>query len=410
MGALVPLWRAARIALAALAAYRLRSIFVIAAVSLGIASLTIIVAAVEGASRKADELTDMFGPDAVMVIGGNIYQRAVGQRSRTLTFDDAARVRASLPGVYLVVPQGWRGNVRLKYGAVNYDLPALEGATANYAEAWNWPLSQGRDLSEADVSQGGRVGIIGDETARTLFKDDSPIGKVILLNNFPITVIGVLQYRGLAGGGSSMDDRLIIPYTTMIQRFNMNRRYANMLRIKFSDINQIDAGIADLISLLRDQHRLAPDQPDDFTVISAKEIQQFLTMLKGGLVLFLGVTAAAAMVVGGFVLANLFYLSVQERRTEIGLRKAMGANNRAILRQFLFEAVGLTLLGAGGGIVLGAVGGQIFSTLGLIEMALSWRVFIFALAAALLVGIVFGLRPARQAAALDPIQALRGGQ
>jgi putative ABC transport system permease protein len=309
----------------------------------------------------------------------------------------------------LVVPQGWRGGVRLKYGSVNYDLPSLEGATANYAAAWNWPLSEGRDLNEQDVASGSRVALIGDETARTLFGEESPIGKVILLNNFPVTIVGMLQYRGMAGGGTSLDDRLIIPYTTMIQRFNMDRNYVNALRIKFRDMSRMDEEIADLASLLRDQHRLAPDQPDDFTIVSAKEIQQFLTMLKGGLVLFLGITAAAAMIVGGFVLANLFYLSVQERRTEIGLRKAMGANSQAILRQFLFEAVGLTILGAAGGVLLGAAGGQLFAAVGLIEMSLSWRVFVIALAAALLVGIIFGLKPARQAASLDPIQALRGG-
>lgn len=403
-------WRAAMLGLSALLAYRLRSFFVIAAVSLGIASLTVIVAAVDGASKKADEIADMFGPDAVLIFGGNIVNRAVGARTLTLTWEDAARIRQSLPGAYIVLPMRSKGNVRLKHEANNYDVSLVGGTTENYAKAWNWPLVEGRDLTAEDVQRGARVALMGDRPARELFGDESPVGRTFLMSGVPFTVVGLLQYRGMSGGGSSVDDRVIIPLTTLTQRFNMDRRYFRALRVKFEDTAGMDAHVEDLRSLLRHLHRLAPEDPDDFTILTAREVLKFLSVIKGGLVLFLGVTATAAMIVGGFVLANLFLLSVTERRVEIGLKKALGAPGRAILLQFLMESLALTLCGAVGGVLLGALMGQMLERLGLIEMVLSAKVFLLALAAATAVGLVFGLRPARQAAALDPIQALRGGE
>lgn len=404
------LWRALRMAFFALGAYRLRSLFVVAAVSLGIASLTVIVAAVDGASKKAEEITDMFGPDAVLVFGGSTIHRAVGDRNLTLSWDDALALRSSLPGAYLVVPMRAKSAVRLKNGDANYDVPIVVGATENYAEAWNWPLVEGRDFTAEDVRRGARVCLLGDKPARELFGDVSPVGRSFLMAGVPMTVVGRLAYRGMSGGGGSVDDRLIVPITTLTQRFNLDRRYFRALRVKFTDAENIDRHVADLTSLLRDLHGLKGEDPDDFTVLTASEVRRFLSMIKGGLVLFLGITAAAAMAVGGFVLANLFYLSVTERRVEIGLKKALGAPSRAVLVQFLCEAVALTLLGAIVGLLLGMAMGQALERLGFIEMVLSAKVFGIAVVASSVVGVVFGLRPARAAAALDPIAALRGGE
>lgn len=403
------MWRAARMALGALGAYRLRSAFVVAAVSLGIASLTVIVAAVDGASRKAEEITEMFGPDAVLIFGGNTVQQAVGGRSLTLTWDDARALRASLPGAYLVLPMRAKSNVRLKYGNGNYDVATVVGTTDNYAKAWNWPLSEGRDFTADDVDRGARVCIIGDKPSQELFGDASPIGKTLLMAGVPIQVVGKLSYRGVAGGGGQVDDRIVIPITTLTQRYNMDRQHFRALRVKFTDEENLDTHVADLKTLLRKMHRLESDQPDDFTVLTASEVRKFLTMIKGGLVLFLGVTAGAAILVGGFVLANLFHISVTERRMEVGLKKAMGAPRHAILLQFLMEAVVLTLCGAVVGLALGMVMGQALERLGFIQMQLSAKVFFMAVAASVTVGVVFGLKPARSAANLDPIQALRGG-
>ncbi|MHC1790153.1 ABC transporter permease [Solidesulfovibrio sp.] len=405
------LWRIQHMAVLALLAHKARSLFVIAAVAMGIAALTVIVASVDGARRKALEIVDFFGPDAVLVLGGDIENRPVGQRVNTLTWADARAIERSLPGAYAVLPMRSVRAVTLKYGNKNHEAPVVVGATDNYAEAWNWPLAEGRDLSADDIKYGAKVALIGDVPARELFGDASPVGRTITVRNLPVQIVGRLSYRGISGGGSdvSVDDRLIMPISTLTQRFNLNRSYFRGLRVRFHNPELIDAHRDNLRSLLRHEHKLGPTESDDFTIISASEVLKFLTAFTGGLVAFLGVTAGVAILVGGFVLANLMFLGVSERRVEIGLRKAVGATSTAILLQFLSEAVYLTLTGAVLGIGLGVGLGESLSRLGMLELRLSPRIFILSLIAALAIALVFGLRPAKKAASLDPIEALRGG-
>ena len=400
--------RIVRMALYVLRAYRLRSAFVIAAIALGIASLTIIIASIDGAERKADEIVEMFGPDAVFVIGGQPNSRAVGWRGLTLTFADVGRIRAELPGAYLAVPMRSKSAVTVRYLDKSVEVPVLVGSTEGYADAWNWPLVEGRDFSSEDVDRGAKVALLADGPAATLFGSESPLGATIFINDLPVQVIGRLAYRGMASMGGSIDDRLVLPITTLTQRFNMDRKYVRALRVKFRDPENMAFHVENLRSLLRNQHRLEDGAEDDFTVLTAAEILKFIAMFKGGLVAFLGVTAVVAIVVGGFVLANLFYLAVSERRAEIGLKKALGAPDRAILLQILAEAVVLTLLGALCGMLLGMGIGQFLARLGLLEILFSWKIFFLSLTASAAIGILFGLKPARQAAALPPVEALKG--
>jgi putative ABC transport system permease protein len=282
------------------------------------------------------------------------------------------------------------------------------GSTAGYAEVWNWPLAEGRDFSEEDIEHGAKVALIGDVPARELFGEQSPLGYTIQVDKLPVRIIGRLAYRGTAGMGPPVDDRIILPISTLTQRFNLDRKFVRALRVKFTDPENMAFHVENLRSLLRRLHNLPEGEKDDFTILTAEQILQFLSMFKGGLLIFLGVTAAVAMVVGGFVLANLFYLSVSERRTEIGLKKALGAKSRAILLQFLAEAVGLTLVGAVLGMLLGMGLGKLLERLEILQILFSWKVFVFSVAAAVAIGILFGLKPARQAAALPPVEALKG--
>jgi putative ABC transport system permease protein len=404
------LWRIQHIAFTAVWAHRLRSAFVVTAIALGIASLTVIIAAVDGAQKKALEITKEFGPDAALIFGGDIFNRAVGQRLTTLTPHDARSIRQMLPGVYLVVPMRSKRGITAKANGNNAEVERIVGATANYAEAWNWPLSQGRDFTQADVDRGARVCLLGVDPRDKLFAGVPPLGRTVFLNNIPFTVVGVLSKRGTSSPNARLDDRIIVPLTTLTQRFNMDRRHFPALRVKFTNAEAMDEHKEGLKSLLRHLHNLRPGDPDDFSIITADEVMKFIAMLQGGLVVFLGITAASAMVVGGFVLANLLYLSIAERQMEIGLRKAMGARNSAIVLQFLIESVTLTVIGSLLGLCIGIVLGRILSGFDLIELELSWKVFIIGVASAVAVGLVFGLRPARNAAALDPIHALKGNQ
>lgn len=395
----------------AVGAFRMRTLFVACAVALGIASLTLIVAAVDGADKQAREVVARFGVDAVLIFGGDVQAAASGRRTMTLTWNDARTLRDSLPGAYLVIPMRSVNNrVTLRSGNRNMDLPTLVGSTANYALAWDWPLAEGRDLREEDERHAAKVALIGETIAQLLFPDENPLGKTIFANNLPLQIVGRLAERGgTSGGGTPIDSRAIIPLTTLTQRFNLDRTYFRALRIKFHHPELMETHMENVRSLLRHLHHLKDEDPDDFTIVSAEEILKFLSMLQGSLVAFLGITATVSLLVGGFVLANLFYLSVQERQQEVGLKRAMGAKSWHITLQFLTEAVALTLLGAVLGVGLGVGIGELLTRYEILTIVLSWKIGVLALAASLAVGVVFGLKPARNAARLHPIEALRGG-
>ncbi|WP_285908069.1 ABC transporter permease [Pseudodesulfovibrio pelocollis] len=401
--------RVAGMGLGAVWSFKLRSFFVVVGVAFGIASLTLIVTAVDGANRKAVEIVDMFGPDAALVFGGNVMMRAVGMRTMTLSRDDVRQVRDSLPGVKAVLPMRSQGGQTVKAGSRNVQDVQVVGTTEDYALAWDWPLAEGRDITVDDETGGAKVALLGDKPARELFGDESPVGRVVFINNIPYQVVGRLAYRGMTtGGGSDIDNRVVIPLNTMMQRYNLDRNYFRALRVKFYEPEHMEAHVENLRSLLRALHHLEPGADDDFTILTADEILKFLSMFKGGLSIFLGVTATIAMLVGGFVLANLFSISVSERAEEIGLKKALGARGSAIMWQFLVEACALTLLGGVLGLFLGLGLGQFLSRLDILTIQFSWKAFFMALAGSQAVGLIFGLKPARQAAGLDPIQAMRG--
>ena len=222
---------------------------------------------------------------------------------------------ASVPGVYMVQPMGQRRDILIKYVNNNYEVPVVAGTTENYTTSWNWPLAEGRDFSKEDVTRKRRVCLMGDIPSRELFGEDSPVGRSILINNVQFTVIGRLAFRGVSSGPESIDDRIVMPMTTLVQRFNMNRTHFFAMRIKIENLAALDDAVKNITGLMRHQHKLKEDASNDFSLISSKDIMEFLNVFKGGLVFFLGTTAVIAMIIGGFVLANLFYLSVSERRT-----------------------------------------------------------------------------------------------
>ncbi|MGE4504742.1 MAG: ABC transporter permease, partial [Desulfovibrionaceae bacterium] len=274
-------------ALEAVWAFKVRSLFVILGVAFGIASLTLIVTAVDGANRKAHEIVDMFGPDMAFVLGGNFKKRAVGMRTMTLDWEDAHRIRQSLPGVVLVVPMRSTSGVTVRHEGRSYEVDRIIGATENYADAWSWPLSEGRDFTVEDVERGAKVCLIGDKPARELFGEESPVGQVIFIGNIPTQVVGRLSYRGFTGGGGDIDNRIAMPLTTLTQRFNLDRKYFAALRVRFLEPERMADHVENLRSMLRHLHGLGEQDDDDFTILTADEVLNFMAMLKGGLVVFL---------------------------------------------------------------------------------------------------------------------------
>lgn len=391
----------------AIKAFKLRTLFCLLSVSLGVSSITIIVAATEGAYEKALDIVSVFGPDSLLVFGGSEEIRALGLRQRTITIDDVEAVRREFSSAYLVVPMTAVREVNVSYKDKRHQTLVV-GSTSDYSRVWTWPVIQGSDFTEEDVRGMRNVCLMGIHVMRQLFGDEDPVGKYITVRNMPVQVVGVLSERGTSPGGDILDDRIIMPITTVMRKLQNETRYISAFRIRFEDRENLDIHIEELRSFLRHRHRLEGAESDDFRIVSPKEIIKFLVALTGTLVAFLGVTGLISLVVAGFVLANLFLLSVRERTNEIGLRRAVGANKRDILLQFLGEAVILTTLGGLTGFILAITGSELLTLIFEFPMKFSWKAFAIGIALSWIVGIIFGLQPARKAAELNPVEAIRG--
>lgn len=400
------LWQMANMALQA---YTVRAIFVLLAVALGIASLTIIVAAIEGASKKAEEIVSAFGSDALLIFAGNL-KGGMSSTADTITQKDLEFINSNLSNISYIVPMRVKTRVSLKYKNNSFTVGTVTGATEEYDKAWRWSIIEGRGFTSAEVKRGENVVLIGETVRKELFKDSDPIGEQITMNGTTrLTVVGVLEERS-AGGLFDVNDAIVIPLQTLYLRFNMKRDRFDSMRIVFTDPKEMDVYEKNVKEMLRYTHGIGEDEEDDFTVVSPKEVLRFMSFIKGGISVFLGVAAIGALTVGGFVLANLFYISVAERTVEIGIKKAIGATRRDIIMQFLLESITLTLIGALLGICLGIVIGYILEWLDVIYVELSMNVFILSIVAAVSLGVIFGLKPARKASIINPIVALKGGE
>jgi putative ABC transport system permease protein len=393
--------------LKAVRAFKLRTFFCLVSVALGIASITVIVAATEGAYEKAYEIVARFGPDSLLVFGGGEEARAVGQRQKTITLDDIEAVREAFYSAYLVVPMTAVRNINVSYRNNKYQTMVV-GSTGDYSRIWTWPVIEGSDLTDDDVRGLRNVGLIGQFLAGELFGDENPIGKYILIRSIPVQIVGVLSERGTTPAGDRLDDRIIMPISTVMRKLQNETKYVSAFRIRFFDQENLYSYVDEMRSFLRQRHRLPPEGPDDFTIISPKEIVKFLVALTGSLVVFLGITGIISLIVAGFVLANLFLLSVKERTREIGIRRASGAKKRDILLQFLGESVAITTMGGIFGFLLALASSRLLMLIAQFPIRFSWKAFVIGLMLSWIVGIVFGLQPANRAANLKPIEAIKG--
>ncbi|KJU83580.1 multidrug ABC transporter substrate-binding protein [Candidatus Magnetobacterium bavaricum] len=393
-------------ALLAVVAFKLRAFFCILSVSLGIAAITIIVATVEGAYKKAYDIIDIFGPDSVLILGGSTEIRAVAQRQKTITLDDVSAIRSSFPSAYFVTPMATMGGVDVSYRDHKHQTLVI-GATSDYAASWSWILAEGVDLSNDDVTGRRNVCLIGQYVAAQLFDQLSPIGKTILIDRLQCRVVGVLSQRTASQMGHNINDRIIMPITTVMRKLQNESRYITMVKLRFRDAAYLKSWIGQLRDFLRQRHRIKFDQGDDFTIVSPDEIIRFLVAFTGSLVVFLGITGVVSLLVSGFVLANLFSLSVSERTNEIGIRRALGARKSDIFYQFILESTILTTAGGLIGFVLGLVSSKFLVMIAEFPIYFSWRAFVIGLGMAIVVGVVFAVAPARAAANLNPIEAIR---
>jgi len=320
--------------------YRSRVVFSFSGVALGILSICVIITTIDGANKKAYEIFEALGPDAIMIFGGTERQRMARERANTLTINDADSLQR-IGGIYDVLKIFAVRGVNMKYRDRKWQTQAV-GATENYFSSFTWGLQSGSFFSSEEYDNAEAVCVIGATVYEELFKGENAIGKVIQIGKLPAKVVGVLEERGGTVGGPRIDDRVVMPLTTVMSRLSNEKRFLSMIRLKTN--RDPDETIEDVKSVLRKNHGIQGAE-DDFMTRSSKDILQFVSVISGSLFLFLGTAAVVALVVSGFVLANLFYLTIQERKKDIGIRRAYGATRKGILLSFLFESVFITIIG-----------------------------------------------------------------
>ncbi len=398
---------AARVSLQGLSKYKTRTFLMMLGIIVGIATLTVVVSISKGMQRKVMQSIQSFGPNAVMVsAGGGKMFGPPEDRVVTLTLDDAAALREGVPGVRSVAPFTVNIEQNIIAGSVSTTSPVV-GVTPEFADAWQWYPAKGEFISDEDTASLSRNAVIGQTVARELFGDQEAVGETVRVNNTTFTVVGVLARRGTSPMGMDMDRRVMIPLTTAMKKmYNVN--HVGMIRLYLDDPSRLKEATAAVTSVLRERHRITPPDENDFRTINTMSMAMMASGVAKTLGTFLGLLSLVSLVVGGIVIANIMFVSVGERRKEIGIRRAFGATARDIRRQFLGEALLVTISGGVVGTLLGIVLSIGFARMKNMPTVISWEPFVLALVFSGLVGVLAGLQPARRAAALDPVEAIRG--
>ncbi len=396
-------------ALRALRQNRLRTGLTMLGMIIGVAAVVLMLSIGQGARTKINETIAAMGSNLFIVVPGATSSGGFSFGSgsvRTLTINDSHAI-ADLPSVSATSPVV-TGTVQLNYAAKNWST-IITGTTPNYFTVGNWKMESGAGFTESDLRSAARVVILGSVTAKNLFGDEDPIGKTIRITNRPFQVVGVLMAKGQSLTGRDQDDTVIIPITTS-ERQITGSQFPGSIRymlVQGKSASDMDIAEIEITQLLRQRHRIAKGKENDFTVRNLTAIADVATDAAKVMSIVLGSIASVSLLVGGIGIMNIMLVSVTERTREIGIRMAIGANQRAILTQFLLEAIMICIMGGVIGLLLGIGGAWLVSrfadmliviTLGMVGLA-----FLFASA----VGIFFGFYPAKKAASLKPVDALR---
>jgi putative ABC transport system permease protein len=401
-----------RVALRALAVNKLRSALTMLGIVIGVGAVIVMIAVGAGAQKRVEEQIRALGSNLLLVMSGATTAGGVRMgfgSNFTLSEDDALAINREIPDA-LAAP-ALRGSAQVIWGNANWSTQ-IYGVTPEYLDARQWPLASGRVFEPAEMSAAGKVCLIGATVARQLFGAADPLDQVIRVKRVPFTVIGVLDTKGQSLLGTDQDDLVLMPISTARTRVlgaanAARQRSVGTIWVKAAE--GIDTKVVEdqVRSLLRQRHRVQAGADDDFSLRNLQEVMSAQEASSRVLALLLAAVASVSLLVGGIGIMNIMLVSVTERTREIGLRMAVGARTRDILGQFLVEAVTLSLIGGLVGVALGM--GASFA----IGNFLGWRVLLspeavgLAVGFAFVIGVFFGFYPARKAARLNPVEALR---
>ena len=398
------LWNALLLALREIRRNVLRSVLTILGIVIGVAAVIVMVTLGDGATLAVTSQIESLGSNLLMIRTGQRMGPMSGSGGAPFTLEDAVAVGRDVPSLLAVAPSATQSLTAVA-GNANWSA-SVTGTDNRFFEVRNWTFAAGRPFTDAELRAGRAVCVIGATVHRELFGPQDPIGQKIRLKQVSCEVVGLLQAKGQSTMGSDQDDLVVMPLRTFHRRIVGNRN-VTLIQVSVREGESTEAAKADIERLMRKRRHIASGEQDDFSVRDMKEIANMLTGTTKVLTTLLSAVAAVSLLVGGIGIMNIMLVSVTERTREIGIRLAIGALEREVLMQFLVEAVALSSLGGLLGILL-AIG----SALGLagvlrVPFVFNARIVVIAFVFSAVVGVVFGYFPARRAARLDPIEALR---
>ena len=399
------LWETVKLAMSSIRRNVLRSVLTLLGIVIGVGAVIAMVTLGNGASTKVQENLAKLGSNMLIVRPGQ-STFGPGGTSDARAFDerDVAALKNNLTGIKGVAPTAQK-QAKTVYGSLNYDT-SVTGTNSDWFAVQDWTLADGRVFSDSEMRAGASVCVIGATITRELFGAQDPIGERLRIGNFSCEVIGHMAAKGQSAFGSDQDSIVVLPLRTYHRRIAGNTRVGT-ISISVIDANDISRVQRDAEDVLRERRRIVPGEEDDFTIRDLTQILATMASTTTILTGLLGAVAAVSLLVGGIGIMNIMLVSVTERTREIGIRLAIGALERQVLTQFLVEAVVLALFGGVLGIAIGlglaAAGSAVMD----VPFNADLRVIALAFAVSALIGVIFGFFPARRAARLDPIEALR---
>ena len=385
---------------------KLRSALTILGIVIGVGCVIVTGGIGSGASASIQANINSLGANYIMIFPGAVTQGGarIFSAQSSLTEDDAKAIKSECPSVAYVAG-GVRGGGQVVAGENNW-ATEIFGSDVDWPFIRSWGLAKGTFFTESEVRGAAKVAVLGNSVKENLFPDSDPIGAVIRVKNVPFKVVGVLEKKGGSTMGNDQDDQIVIPYTTAMKRIVGTTRLG-IVQVSATSSDAIQESMAEIKALLRQRHRIAPGQDDDFMLRSQDEIAASANETTKTLSMLLASIAVVSLVVGGIGIMNIMLVSVTERTREIGIRMAIGAKSRHVLAQFLLEAVTLSVAGGGVGVALGIGVSRLIAKYAGWPVSVDPSSIAIAFGFSALIGIFFGFYPARKASALDPIEALR---
>jgi putative ABC transport system permease protein len=390
----------------------LRSALTTLGIVIGVGAVIAMVAIGAGAEARVSALISSLGTNILMVTRGAVstggVRLAAGSRP-ALTLDDAEAIQNEIGAVQAAAPVV-RGSGQIVFGNGNW-ATTINGITAEYFETREWYAEAGRELIQEDINSAAKVIVLGATVAENIFGDGDPIGQIVRLQNVPLEVVGVLARKGESPWGGDQDDIVFIPVSTAKKRVLGERQLrgnlVNSIMVKVRSADLLPEAQPNVRDLLRQRHRLRGDRPDDFNLRNMSDVMQTRAESSRVMTLLLASIASVSLLVGGIGIMNIMLVSVTERTREIGLRMAIGARGRDVLAQFVTEAVVLSSIGGMVGVACGVGASMIIASMAGWPMLIEIDAILVAVLFSAAIGVFFGFYPARRAARLDPIEALR---